>query len=554
MKKMNAIRFAANWLLVLAAAIFATGCGGGGGGGSTTASLSGTAAVGAPIASASVVVSCKTGTLARSKTDSAGNWNVTLADADFPCALQVTGGSVAGASATVAYHSIALSGGTANITPLTDLIVASLTGQTSPETWFAGLGSNRTGLAAVQQTDVDRAVAQLNSAFPELPLYGSGNHPVTSRFVATPGNSHDDMLSSLRTALTNTGITHAAILEKASGGFSTNLPDLVTAVKVAYQNSGTGKNAVYFPVDAVMTMFNVSSNSITLSGISANAGYMYWETDSLVEPGIFEGQKSYVVRASAYGSWDDGLHKIPSPVSTDYFRVGPFTNLGSTSEDSYTVYYNQIPLPQKAVIGSSGKLNDGVDYSDSSKVQTLARFTENWDLKQGPTANTASLCINNVADILGDRKTTTETVYCLVIDGTGNILSVQLDSKASGGVVAALSLRSTSITSVPLAVVSISAIGESARTDEPIVLTLNGLIDQKSPMPSLVQLTGPSGETVAGTVEIRANQLVFIPAKPLIKNANYIFSLSAGIKGMNGSSMEAGYVGQFKTELSPTGQ
>ena len=116
-------------LLLAAAAAGLAACGGGDDGGATTpapaaTSLSGTAAVGAPIAGGTVQVRCSGANVLESVTSASGTWRVDTTGQSLPCAVRVTGGNLA---AGQALHSVALSFDTLNITPLTDLIVANAT-------------------------------------------------------------------------------------------------------------------------------------------------------------------------------------------------------------------------------------------------------------------------------------------------------------------------------------------------------------------------------------------------------------------------------------------
>ena len=179
--------------------------------------LGGTAAVGAPIAGGTVVVTCAAGGPALNATTSAaGDWQVVTTGYSLPCAARVTGGSLAAGSA---YHSVAISFGTLNITPLTDLIVANLAGK-DPSQWWGASGP--AGLSDITAAGVDKALAALRTAFnlPELLTFD----PHTTAFTATAGNVVDDILEALQLALSNLHIDYAALLADAVG-INFNVPD-----------------------------------------------------------------------------------------------------------------------------------------------------------------------------------------------------------------------------------------------------------------------------------------------------------------------------------------
>jgi hypothetical protein len=124
-------------LVIAAAAAALVACGGDDDdssvGGST---LGGVAAVGMPIADAAVNVSCAGGTPLNTTTSSGGLWQVSISGQTLPCAVQVTGGNVGGVANALTLHSLAVGFGNLNVTPLTDLVVASRLG-TDPQGWFA---------------------------------------------------------------------------------------------------------------------------------------------------------------------------------------------------------------------------------------------------------------------------------------------------------------------------------------------------------------------------------------------------------------------------------
>lgn len=192
-----------------AAALVLTACGG-----SDTAppavaasTLSGTAAVGAPIVGGTVNVTCAAGSALNASTNSSGGWQVSVSGQTLPCAIQVTNGTVNGVAQSSPYHSIAVTLGVVNITPLTDLVIANLSAQT-PSTWFGGL--NGATLQAINQTAVNTAVNNINNAL-GLSAALAGSNPLTTAFNPVNGNLLDDILE----ALANAGTAHTNLLTLA---------------------------------------------------------------------------------------------------------------------------------------------------------------------------------------------------------------------------------------------------------------------------------------------------------------------------------------------------
>ncbi|MDR8396434.1 MULTISPECIES: carboxypeptidase regulatory-like domain-containing protein [Paraburkholderia] len=122
-------------------------CGGGHDSGNAPgATVSGTAAVGAALANASVTLTCKNGS-GSATANSNGAYSATFAF-DGPCAISATNGAIK-------INSFAAGAGTFNVTPLTQLLLSYLAGQ---------LGTNVNGLLAGISTNASIQNALTNSA------------------------------------------------------------------------------------------------------------------------------------------------------------------------------------------------------------------------------------------------------------------------------------------------------------------------------------------------------------------------------------------------------
>lgn len=178
------------------------------GGGSNDPTLSGTAAVGDPIVGGSVSVVCAAGSaISPVLTGTDGTWQVGMSGQTLPCAVKVSGGTVGGTVQSGVYHSIAVSSFVVNITPLTDLIVANLTGS-DPATWFTGLNAN--AIKAVTQGDLTSAIGRVSTALGLTTALGSDN-PIATPFEAVTGNKLDNILQALATA----GASHQSLVTLA---------------------------------------------------------------------------------------------------------------------------------------------------------------------------------------------------------------------------------------------------------------------------------------------------------------------------------------------------
>ncbi|KQT10382.1 hypothetical protein ASG30_11105 [Ramlibacter sp. Leaf400] len=201
--------------VAVSVAALVAACGGGGGGGdSATATpaqsgvvLSGVAATGLALANSAVDVKCAAGT-GSATTNDAGSYTVTVTDGALPCIVKVTG-TANGVAVTL--HSVAEAGttngstttATANVTPLTELILARA-GGTLPSDLFTNFGTGTAvTAAALTQATTDILAAIGTAAGVDL----SGVDPFKAALVAaTPGNlsggnDYDKLLDQIGTTL-----------------------------------------------------------------------------------------------------------------------------------------------------------------------------------------------------------------------------------------------------------------------------------------------------------------------------------------------------------------
>lgn len=189
--------------LAAAAAALVTACGGGGGSQSAV-QLSGVAATGLAMANSAVDVKCASGT-GTATTNESGSYTVTVTDGVMPCIVKVTG-TVDGVQVTL--HSVAEGGttsgsnttATANVTPLTEMILARAAG-TLPADLFENFGSSTAG--AITAT-LATAKTELLTALRDAVGVDFGNiDPFTDSLVAatpanpTGGNLYDQALDAL---------------------------------------------------------------------------------------------------------------------------------------------------------------------------------------------------------------------------------------------------------------------------------------------------------------------------------------------------------------------
>lgn len=199
--------------------------------------LSGTAAIGAPVAGATVQARCagSGSTLLESITSATGTWKINTTGQSLPCAVRVSGGNL---PAGQALHSVALDFSNVNITPLTDLMVANATGKL-PAAWWGSNGP--ADVAAITAPNVEKALNQLRSALNLSALQTLD--PRTAAFTAAPKDKVDDILEALQNALATAGLNYLALLNEASKAAFTLSPNFKLTLQTAYNTitvGGTG--------------------------------------------------------------------------------------------------------------------------------------------------------------------------------------------------------------------------------------------------------------------------------------------------------------------------
>ncbi|HEY0915306.1 MAG TPA: hypothetical protein VGE22_10580 [Solimonas sp.] len=201
----------------------------GAGTGPGPATLTGTAAFGAPVAGGTVTAKCSNGSgfPTAVTTNAQGVFSGQVAPSALPCALRVSGGNLPAAYGSL--HSLATASGRTNVTPLTDLVLAlavnSAAGQ-SLAAWFANpanlpqvSGSLSTALALLRS-----ALNKAGYVIPSTWTAGSAA-PFSAPFDPDPATDpYDALLEQLASGLaTGTYEGYTAMLAAFVGG--ADLPD-----------------------------------------------------------------------------------------------------------------------------------------------------------------------------------------------------------------------------------------------------------------------------------------------------------------------------------------
>ncbi|MBB5190907.1 hypothetical protein HNQ50_001630 [Silvimonas terrae] len=190
-------------LSCLVATALLAACGGGGGSsdatgtGTQTTAMTGTVATGQVMAGATVTVKDSNGKIVTTTSDANGNYTLSpsvLAGLVSPLIIKASNGQPGSD-----LYSVSATGGTTNVTPLTSMIVAALSGQ-MPADFFALAGSSSKATALINATTIASARQQVQAA-----LTAAGVDPTNiGDYFSTPivvGNAADQVLENTSATL-----------------------------------------------------------------------------------------------------------------------------------------------------------------------------------------------------------------------------------------------------------------------------------------------------------------------------------------------------------------
>lgn len=226
----------------------------------TTTTFSGVAATGAAMPNATVSITCASGS-GTTTTGSNGSYSKDITSITLPCALKA-----ASSDGTTVLYSVTTATATssntqvANITPLTQLLVASLTG-TEPATFFTNFSASTAGVVT------DSAISAAQTAVLTL-LSGAGidTSSLTSTsllngsLVAGSGTGYDGVLDTLKTQLTNSGSSLATLVttvaDTSTATTSTTAPNVASLppallLKTADNNCSALRSGDYWAISPV---------------------------------------------------------------------------------------------------------------------------------------------------------------------------------------------------------------------------------------------------------------------------------------------------------------
>jgi len=320
-------------LVILGLSAVLAACGGGSGGGSTSSSpltITGTAATGAAIQGGAVAATCQSGT-GTATTNSDGTYTLTITNGTLPCLLRVT--TTIG-TPIVLYSAAEAGATTANITPLTQLVVANALGSDPATVYAAGIST--TTASNLSSTGLATAVTKIQTALAGLGVDISTIDPLKTTLVAatdaTSGNAQDRQIDGLMVALSNANL---------------KIGDLTTVIAANTSSAAAATAAV-----AGFATTNGVSTTALASCPSARTGrYVYAKSGNLALNKVFinfDPTNSVVTNdttpltVAGMTGWDYG--------SSSAFTVAQVKDAGDTSSSTFTPCAYRFTMASTAVV------------------------------------------------------------------------------------------------------------------------------------------------------------------------------------------------------------
>lgn len=205
---------------------------------------------------------------------------------------------------------------------------------------------------------------------------------------------------------------------------------LSACVTVNAPIDGTGNNGntvTQYPVETALLNIYTKARSQTLTTTIDNQQVVAEVRVTPKGTVLFEGKQLQSAEVNTLNKTNNQL--INQSVSINYFSLNPLVFYGYTdASGNYSVASQASPIPKRAQVGNSGLLITENVYSDSSKHNKTALYSQSWALTQDSN-NTAWLCINTSANMLVDYDANGTTAECYKINAKGDILSSKLTLK-----------------------------------------------------------------------------------------------------------------------------
>ena len=477
-------------LSLLTLGLMLAGCGGGSGGISSQV-VSGTAAVGAPLSGqVSLKDSSTPSQLKSTVIGSDGSFAIDVTGMTAPYVLQATG-SAGGASFKL--HSYADGTGTANINPLSDVIVASAAGVADPSDAFDKADSDQNRKIG---SNLAAAVSTILAKLQPLLVQYSADHtnPITAHYIANHIGL-DDMFDNLKITVSN-GTLSIVMTKSGAVVFTGLLSDIANGVF----NSGALPPAPAAPAAPTALSAAGGTGQVTLSWTSvsnATSYNVYYAT----APGVTTTSGTRITPASS------PFVQTGLPAGASYFYIVTAVNsAGESTPSAQATATTAAAPPAPAVPAAPGAL-------------MATGGTNQVTLSWGAAA--------------------TATSYNLYYATTSGVTTAT-GTKIAGATSPAVQTGLSAGTSYYYIVTALNASGESAPSVQVAATTL-------AAVPSPTVPAAPAGVTAVGGAN---KATVSWPGVPGAASYNLYWSTSASVSTTSGTKVAGATSPYVQTGLS----
>ncbi len=412
-------------IIVIAGVMF-SGCHSSGGGSGSTqpttkaTTLSGTAAAGAPIASATITLKDMYGALKTIDTGTDGKYVVDVTGMTAPFLLKITSG------ATTLY-STATATGTANIHPFADLIIRNWykVQGSDIDTDFGGTGALLLPPTTSEIATIEAVIRNILSAWlTNVGLSATDFNLLNSSFDAN-GEGFDKILDNMKVTIDTTGQVVITSTDPTTGiggtSISTNIINLATTDTTA-PTVPSGLNALAANAGQVVLFWNSSTDNVGI------AGYSIYRDGSLIGTSPFPvyidsglAAASYCYQVEAF----DGAGNISINKSAE----ACVTALAAVDTSAPTV-----PGGLTVTAGPSGNISlSWTDSTDDTAVLGYKIFRGTTEI-----ATITSTSYN-------DTDLTAGTNYCYTVKAVDTALNISSASAPACASTLALSIPVTTV-------------------------------------------------------------------------------------------------------------
>ena len=424
-EKMNELKRAFAAVMTLSMMVLGfilAGCGGGGGAVSSQV-VSGTAAVGTPLSGQVSLKDSSTPALQKTTAISSdGSFAIDVTSMKAPFVLQAAGS----ANGTVyKLHSFAEETGTANINPLSDVIVASAAGVDNPADVFEKSDSDRNHKI---KTNFAKTISTILAKLqPLLKQYNAENtNPITARYIANHLGL-DDMFDNVKITVSNGTLsiintkTEAVIfsgkvVDIANGIFNggalppaaaaPTAPTAVTAV------GGTGQVTLSWGAVATASSYNIYY--ATTTGVTKTSGTKITSASTpYIQTGLTAGTTYYYI-VTALNSTGESVDSAQSSATTASTQPVPTVPAAPTAVTA-TGGTNQVTIAW-GVVNSASSYNiyyattSGVTKATGTKITNATTPTVQIGLAAGTTYYYIVTAVNSTGESAASVQTAATTL------------------------------------------------------------------------------------------------------------------------------------------------